>query len=219
VKRLLTALLAAAGVLVALALGGVLAETDRDARVAAQARPGDVVALLQERLERSPRDVRALAMLGAAYEQRARETGDPAYYSKAERVLERARSLAPDNLATTDGLGSLALSRHEFRQALRLGRRATSLAPTASRGYGVLGDALLELGRYDEAFRTFDRMSALKPGLDSYARAGHALDLVGETRAAERSLRLALEAARGRPEPEAWTHLHLGKLHFSRGRV
>jgi tetratricopeptide (TPR) repeat protein len=219
VKRLLTTLLAAAGLLVAIAYGGVLAAPERDARVAAPARPGDAVALLQRRLERSPRDVDALAMLGAAYEQRARETGDPAYYLKAERVLARARSLAPDHLATIEGLGSLALSRHDFRKALRLGRRATSLAPAAARGYGVLGDALLELGRYAESFRTFDRMSALKPGLDSYARTGHALDLVGRTRAAERSLRLALEAARGRPEPEAWTHVQLGRLLFSRGRV
>src|SRR5438132_7179441 len=42
---------------------------------------------LQARLRANPRDAQAYALLGLAYEQRARETGDPAYYTKAGGVL------------------------------------------------------------------------------------------------------------------------------------
>ena len=70
----------------------------------------------------------------------------------------------------TSGLGSLALSRHRFAEALALGRRAHAISPTTARNYGVIGDALVELGRYREAFAAFDTMAALQPGLSSYAR-------------------------------------------------
>ena len=66
----------------------------------------------------------SLDALGLAYQQRARETGDPAYYTKSEQALNRALRLAPRDLVATSGLGSLALSRHRFAEALVLGRKA-----------------------------------------------------------------------------------------------
>ncbi len=183
---------------------------------------GDTAALvrrLQAQLRGAPRDVAGLDLLGLAYQQRARETGDPAYYTKSEGVLRRALALAPGDLLATSGLGSLALSRHRFRTALALGRRALAISPTTARGYGVVGDALLELGRYRQAFRAFDRLAALRPGLSAYARVAHARELLGRAASAATAFRLALDAAQGQPEPEAWTRVQLGKLLFSRGRV
>ena len=82
------------------------------------------------------------------------------------------------------GLGSLALIRHEFRDALRYGRSAERLLPGSYRPYGVTGDALVELGRYDEAFAAFDRMISLRPSLASYARVAYARELMGDRRGA-----------------------------------
>src|SRR5207253_8486256 len=93
-------------------------------------------------------NVSSLDSLGLAYQQRARETGDPTYYTKSDEALHRALALAPSDLLATSGLGSLALSRHRFRQALVLGRCAHAISPTTARNYGVIGDALVELGRY-----------------------------------------------------------------------
>ena len=59
---------------------------------------GDTAALvsqLQDRLRADPRDARGYALLGLAYQQRARETGDPTYYPRSERALRRALRLAP----------------------------------------------------------------------------------------------------------------------------
>ena len=50
-------------------------------------RTGRLVEVLQLRLRERPGDQKARAQLGAAYLQRARETGDPGYYAKAEGVL------------------------------------------------------------------------------------------------------------------------------------
>lgn len=178
-----------------------------------------LVRQLQEHVRQAPADVDALDRLGLAYQQRARETGDTAYYAKSGGVLRRALALAPGDLLATSGLGSLALSRHRFREALALGRRAQRISPTTARNYGVVGDALLELGRYRKAFQTFDRLAAMQPGLDAYARVAHARDLLGDTAGAAAAFRLALGAAQGQPEPEAWTRVQFGKLLFSRGRV
>ena len=48
-----------------------------------------------------------------------------------------------------------------------------------ARGYGLVGDALLELGRYEQAFSAFDRQVALKPSLAGYARISYARELLG----------------------------------------
>jgi tetratricopeptide (TPR) repeat protein len=183
----------AAGIAAALLVGGVLNEPPDAGAVAA-----------------SP------AALGLAYQQRWRETADPTYLTRSEAVLRHADQSDP---LVMSALASLALSRHDFGAALGLARRARALAPRSARSYGVLGDALVELGRYDEAFRAFETMASLKPGLAAYARVAYARELLGRPRAAVVAMELALGAAGGQPEPTAWTHVELGKLHFGLGEL
>lgn len=174
---------------------------------------------LEQEIGRDPKDARSHLLLGLAYQQRTRETADASYYPLSERALRRALALEPKNASTVSALGSLALARHQFAEALVLGRRAQRLAPYSALHYGVIGDALLELGRYEGAFRAFDRMAALRPSLSSYARVSYARELLGRPRAAESAMRLALDAAGGQPEPTAWTRSHLGKLALSQGHL
>jgi tetratricopeptide (TPR) repeat protein len=174
---------------------------------------------LQGELRASRDDVNGLDALGLAYQQRARETGDPTYYTKSDEVLRRALRLSPRDLVATSGLGSLALSRHRFREALALGRRARTISPTTARNYGVIGDALVELGRYRQGFQAFDTMVTLRPDVSSYARIGHARLLLGDVAGARSALRLALDASLGQGEIEAWTRVQLSKASFSVGRI
>jgi tetratricopeptide (TPR) repeat protein len=227
-------LAAAAAVLTALALllGGAFRDSSRAAAPAAvvaeanalqdQFAAGDTATLvteLQDSLRARPGDAHAASLLGLAYQQRARETGDPGYYTRSEGVLRAALALDPQNLLATSGLASLALSRHRFRDALALGRRARDLSPATARNYGVIGDALVELGRYRAAFAAFDRMARLRPGLASYARISYARELLGDWRGAVAAMRLALDAAIGQREALAWTHVQLGRLYSARGRL
>jgi tetratricopeptide (TPR) repeat protein len=158
-------------------------------------------------------------VLGLAYQQRARETGDPTYYTKAAGVLDRALRLAPNDLTATGALGSLELSRHRFRTALALGQRARRISPTTARTYGVIGDALVELGRYRQAFHAFDTYARLQPGLSAYSRISYARELLGDYNGAVRAMTLALESAVGEREALAWTHVQLGKLFWTHGHL
>lgn len=178
-----------------------------------------IVAGLQASLRNNPDNLGKLDALGLAYQQRARETGDPTYYTKSQEVLDHALSLVPNDLTATSGLGSLALSRHKFAEALVFGRRAHALSPTTTRNYGVIGDALIELGRYHAAFVTYDRMATVRPSLSSYSRVAHALDLLGRTKLAISDMKLAVDASLGQGEAEAWSHVQLGKIYWEIGRV
>ncbi|HMI98439.1 MAG TPA: tetratricopeptide repeat protein [Gaiellaceae bacterium] len=233
-KRIAIAGTAASAATVVLLVGGVF----RDGGGIAQAVPvqpavvtnrleggfaaGDTAGLvtrLAAELRVRPGDARTYTLLGLAYQQRARETGNPVYYTKSAAVLARADKLVPGDPTTASALGSLALARHRFGQALRLGQQAVRTAPYTARNYGVLGDSLIELGRYEEAFRTFNKMAALHPDLSSYSRIAYARELLGRTDAAGRAMELALDAAGGQPEPTAWVHTQLGKLAWSHGRL
>jgi tetratricopeptide (TPR) repeat protein len=241
--RLLLLVLAAAVAATATLFGGVLSEAPAsDGEGASVAAPifgtapaaasspardtATEVHRLQTILRGNRDDADSLTMLGLAYEQRARETGDPSYYSRADGVLHEALALAPRSPLVQSGLGSLALARHRFRGALLLGRRAVALgmstgAPRAlqSRSWGVVGDALVELGRYGAAFGAFDRMMRLEPGLAAYARVSYARELLGHREAALAPMRAAVDSSDGEPEPLAWTSVQLGKLYWSLGRI
>ncbi len=193
--------------------------TDRLQGSFAAGNTAGLVKTLVANVREHPGEARTYTLLGLAYQQRARETGNPIYYTKSGGVLARATKLAPNDPTTTSALGSLALARHRFGEALQLGRQAVSTAPYTARNYGVLGDSLVELGRYDEAFRAFDRMASLHPDLSSYSRIAYARELLGSTEAAGRAMELALDAAGSQPEPTAWVHTQLGKLAWSHGRL
>jgi tetratricopeptide (TPR) repeat protein len=228
-RRLLIAGTAAATTAAVLLLGGIFGGGSTRAAprpVTAASLGGDfpradtasLVAQLQGSLRASPDDVHGLGLLGLAYQQRARETGDPAFYAKSSGVLRRALRLAPRDLLATSALGSLALSQHRFRRALALGERARGLSPATARSYGVIGDALVELGRYPEAFGSFETLARLKPGLPAYARIAYARELRGDVSGARSALLLALGAAVGEPEAIAWTQVQLAKLDLGHGR-
>ena len=76
-------------------------------------------------------------------------------------------------------LGAVYLAQHRFLEALEAGRTAQRMRPDDSWNYGVIGDAAIELGRYDEAFAAFDRMATLKPTAAAYARIAYARELQG----------------------------------------
>ncbi len=177
------------------------------------------VAKLERAVQSDPRDPERLGELGLAYQLRWRETGDPSFLPLSQQALRTALDARPRDATATLGLGNLALIRHDFRRALALGREARRLAPFAARPYGVVGDALVELGRYRQAFATFDRMVAVRPSLASYARVAYARELTGDRAGAVTAMQLALDAAGGAPEPTAWTHVELAKLALGDGRI
>jgi tetratricopeptide (TPR) repeat protein len=177
------------------------------------------VAGLEAQVHARPGDAGLLTQLGFAYQLRWRETADSSYLPRSEAALRKALQIQAREPNAVLGLGSLALIRHEFRKALAYGREARPLLQGSGRPYGVIGDALIELGRYDEAFAAFQRMVTLRPGLSSYARVAYARELTGDPVGALAAMRLALDTAAGQPEPAAFALVEIAKLELGLGRT
>jgi tetratricopeptide (TPR) repeat protein len=159
------------------------------------------------------------AELAAAYIQKARESGDPSFYSRADGVLERALARGPADPAELTEAAALAAGRHDFLEAERLARRARSLAPDSLGAFPVLVDALVELGRYRDAERALQRMVDLKPNLPAYARVSYLRELYGDLDGAAQALELAIAAGGPVPENVAYVQSLLGSLELNRGRL
>jgi tetratricopeptide (TPR) repeat protein len=154
----------------------------------------DQVAALEGAVAADPEDAASWRALGSAYVRRATEVGDPSFYELAERSLQRAESLAPGDPGLLVVRGTLALALHQFDEALRLGTAATSALPANADALGVLVDAQVELGRYDEATDTLQQMLDARPGLPALARTSYLRELRGDLASAEEAMRAAVVA-------------------------
>ncbi len=187
----------------------------------AQSTPPDQAILLQQkRLQRNPYDAASYHRLGDAYIQKARETGDMSYFDLAERALEKSMAIAPGNAGAVRHLAFVHSSRHAFEQAVTRAARALELDPIDGDASGVLGDALLELGKYDEAEAAYTRMMKAKRDLASYSRRSGLKNLRGDADGSMADLGRAIDAglADGQPrESIAWARWQLGADYFAVG--
>jgi tetratricopeptide (TPR) repeat protein len=229
-SKRLVATTAATFLVVGVAATGVFRslEPDRRATASADALAAPIAAAgsleqtiadLQAHLGAQPDDAHALATLGLAYSQEAVHAGDPSYYPKAEEALQRSLAIEPtENVDALIGMGVVSNARHDFADGVRWGREASALEPDSAHVLGVIGDGLLELGRYRAAFSTFDRMVRMRPDVASYARLSYARELRGDVTGAFRAMRRAFGAA-GTSDDAAWVSSQIGDLYFRSGRL
>jgi tetratricopeptide (TPR) repeat protein len=178
----------------------------------------DGVAELEARTQRDPADAAAWQQLAVAYVRRAATVGDPSYYGLSAQALARAEDLAPDDAATAVARGTLELSRHEFADALESGQRALAQRPDDRDALAVVVDAQVELGRYDEAAATLQRLVDVRPTLSALARVSYLRELMGDVPGAVTAMQQAV-AAGGGPAETATVVTFLGDLYWNSGRV
>ncbi|MGW0084879.1 tetratricopeptide repeat protein [Streptomyces sp. NPDC003393] len=174
------------------------------------------VAALQAGLRSQPRDVGGWATLGLAYVEQARTKGDPSRYPQAEQALEHALRLAPDDDRALAGRAALAAARHDFTGALTYADRALEQNPYSERALSSRIDALVELGRYDEASKAADTADTRRPGVPVFTRYAYVHELRGETGTARRVLERALSSATS-PGDVAYVASQLGRLAWNQG--
>jgi tetratricopeptide (TPR) repeat protein len=172
---------------------------------------------MQDRIRANPDDPAAYAQLGLALIQRVRETADPTLYPRAEQAFAEALKRDPQQLDALAGQGSLALSRHKFAEALGWGQRAHDVNPYRAEIYGIIGDAQVELGQYDAALDTIQKMVDTRPALNSYSRASYLRELQGDTAGAIEIMQKAVAAGVPGSENMLWTQVQLGHLYFNSG--
>jgi tetratricopeptide (TPR) repeat protein len=231
-KRLLWLLAPVAAFAVTLALlsavqggGGAAAPAlfDRPGPASVELPPGastaETIAATRAAIAEEPGDAALHAALGDLYYQRGRETADSTWNEKAHGAYRRALELDPKSAQATNGLGTLALAKHDFAGGLSYGQEALRLAPESVRPYSAIVDAQVELGHYAAAQRSLDTMVSLKPNLASYARISYFRELHGDLGGALQAMRLAVSAGGGSAENVAYVETLLGNLEFQAGHI
>jgi tetratricopeptide (TPR) repeat protein len=223
--KLLVAGVAGIVAVAAMFFGGVLSElstagkgSSDSARARVTPAQASRIAVLERLVAHSPSNGASLIELGLDYQQRARETADPTDYGRAEAALRRGLRFGGDRYLALTGLAAVAASRHRFGEAVDLARRAIRIDPDAEAAYGILGDGLVELGRYGEGFAAFDHMAARGSDLPALTRVSYARELLGRRRQAIVAMRMAVGTA-STPENAAWTLVQLGNLEFDGNRL
>ncbi|MFD9391583.1 tetratricopeptide repeat protein [Streptomyces sp. NPDC060000] len=185
---------------------GLLASGDLDSSITA----------LQAHLRTQPRDFGGWATLGLAYVEQARTKGDPSRYPQAEQALKRSLSLRPDNDQALAGRAALAAARHDFAHALDFADRTLKQNPYSERALCSRIDALVELGRYDDAEEAVKSADERRPGVPVFTRFAYVHELRGDVTTARRVLDRALAASTS-PGDIAYVASQLGQLAWNQG--
>ncbi len=182
-------------------------------------------------MKAAPGDYAAYDGLGSAFLQKARETGDIAYYDLAEQTLRKALALAPEGFRAADPLVHMALvymGEHRFSEALAYTQKAIGTGSGNLAAFAIEGDAYTDLGDYDEAAVAYHTVQALgqviaSPSALAYlsdSRAAYLCYLRGDSAEAIRLMKSAIAAALQTNVPRenlAWLYFELGERYFQTG--
>ncbi|HEY2031492.1 MAG TPA: tetratricopeptide repeat protein [Myxococcales bacterium] len=202
----------------------ILSEEGRDLILAnldpgGHAKADEAVRKLQAAVAQRPEAVQAWIELGEAWIRKSRDVAKPTLYASAGACASRALALEPSNRSALELRGLVLMNDHRFADAAKTMRAVVDAAPERPGAWGTLSDALLELGRTGEAIEAAQRMMDLKPNLPSYSRAAHLQWLQGDVKAAEDTLRLAIDAGNGSldREPRAWVLVQAAMIFWNEG--
>lgn len=173
---------------------------------------------LKAGLKENPDDIKIKIQLAQAYIQEGRNTGDHAFYDKA--VLELTEEVLKTDAVNFEALcckGTVLLSQHHFSEALETAEKARNVNPSSAFVYGMMVDAYVELGQYDKAVESCDRMVAIRPDIRSYARVSYLREIYGDLPGAIQAMKLAVSAGYVGLEQTEWCRTQLGRLYEQTG--
>lgn len=158
-----------------------------------------------------------LERLGFLFLSKSRQTFDPAYALRADACAAWMESAGGDSSQSLLLRGLAYQQIHRFSDAEAVARRLVARRGLAQ-DFGLLGDALLDLGRAGEAMEAYQKMLDLKPGFQAYVRAAHMRWLKGDLQGAVEAMSLAIRAGGGRDrEASAWAHSQFALYRLQQG--
>jgi tetratricopeptide (TPR) repeat protein len=178
------------------------------------------IAELNKKLEKNPNDIKVRLQIATIYLAEARITGEhPYYYPAVLKILDGVLYLDPNNFEAITYKASVKMSQHQFAEAKVLAEKAQKINPANAYVYGVLVDANVELGNYEEAVKMSDKMQQLKPSLESYSRASYLREIYGDFKGSIEAMKMAVQAGLPGSEPFCWSKNTLGQLYQTTGQL
>ena len=190
---------------------------------------GRLIQSAQANATRNPNDAAVYAKLGAAYFQRARETGNVTDYQLAEQSLTKSLDLVSADFSADAALGTMAsvcMGEHRFADALGYAQKALSLGTGDVSPFAIVGDAYADMGEYDKAALAYSRLTPRDMTLSP--RAAYARDsrlsymkfIAGDTPGAIKLMKTAVTEgieAQLQGENLAWLYYELGEYYTQAG--
>ncbi len=160
--------------------------------------------------------------LAQLFIQEARITGEHGHYYPAalkllDEVLQNEQLDKDIEFRTLATKAGVQLSLHQFPEALATGKKAVALNPYNTHTLGVMVDAYVELGAYEEAVEVVDKMVNIRPDIRSYARVSYLREIHGDVDGAIEAMKLAIKAGYPGFEETCWARLTLGDLYKTYG--
>ena len=188
-----------------------------------------VIQAAQSRVQRDSKDPSAYAALGAAFFQRARETGDVEDFQLAEQALNRSLDLNNADFSAEPAYSTMAevcMGEHRFSDAVTYAQKALSLGSGDLSPFAIVGDANADMGEYERAAVAYSRIEPADTNPDPHAsyvrdsRTSYLDFIAGDTQEAIRLMQSAVTAgteARLPSENLAWLYYELGEYEFQAG--
>jgi tetratricopeptide (TPR) repeat protein len=184
----------------------------------------------QSHIKMYPDDYKGYDALGAAYIQKGRETADASYDELARQALTKSLDLLsndPGAAAAKTHMAVVSMAEHQFEDAIQWAEDALALGSGDPTPWAILGDALTDLGRYNEAAAAYDHLREPDgtQGVPSIAyehdsRVAYLKFLNGDSEGAKTLMRAAIETAIALHLPRenvAWSEYQLGEICFRGG--
>jgi tetratricopeptide (TPR) repeat protein len=133
-------------------------ETRRLLIAAGELRTDDRIALLEKNVKAAPENRELPIALAEALVQKLRETGDGTYLKRAATLVETVLAAQPKNVPALRLRNAIEINLHRFPKVADYAETMLAENPSDAATLSLLGDALMEMGRYKQAGETYRRM-------------------------------------------------------------
>ena len=183
--------------------------------------PAQSIATIRQTISEKPTEYAAYNLLAMALIRRAQETTDVSFYRQAEDAIEKSLAMAPNNFETEKIRISILLGEHEYPAALEAAMALNKRVPDDVMVYGLLTDANVELGNYEDAEDSAQWMLNLRRGnRPAFIRAAHLRELFGDAEGAYEMMDLAYQSTSpGDPEERANILTQMGHFRLASGNI
>jgi tetratricopeptide (TPR) repeat protein len=163
-------------------------------------------------------DLKALTGMAGLFIQEARITGNYSYYDNAASYYVQ-RTLAIDsNYFDALTLQSLLyFNQHHFSEGLTVAKKLVKMNPYNAFVFGLLTDGFIEMGQYDSALVTAQRMMDIRPDIRSYSRVSYLREIHGDYKGAIEAMKAAIESGVPGDETTCWSLIQLARLFENTG--